>query len=109
MALRLAYLTVVRVLSWLALLARSDTTNDVEILVLRHEVAVLPATQPTPNPDLGRPRNPQRAEQTGTHAASPAAARVAKDLAAMARSPRRPPLYLPKTTTRPAAHAATHP
>jgi len=30
-----------QVLSWLALLARSDTTKDVEILVLRHEVAVL--------------------------------------------------------------------
>jgi hypothetical protein len=28
------------VLSWLALLARSDTAKDVEILTLRHEVAV---------------------------------------------------------------------
>lgn len=26
---------------WLALLARSDGTNDAEILVLRHEVAIL--------------------------------------------------------------------
>jgi hypothetical protein len=30
-----------RVLSWLALLARSDPAKDAEILVLRHEVAVL--------------------------------------------------------------------
>jgi hypothetical protein len=30
-----------RVLSWLVLLARSDATKDAEILVLRHEVAVL--------------------------------------------------------------------
>jgi hypothetical protein len=30
-----------RVLSWLVLLARSDPSKDVEILVLRHEVAVL--------------------------------------------------------------------
>jgi putative transposase len=30
-----------RVLSWLALLARSDAAKDAEILVLRHEVAVL--------------------------------------------------------------------
>ena len=39
MALRLAYLLLARVLSWLALLARSDAAKDVEILVLRHEEA----------------------------------------------------------------------
>ena len=39
MALGLAYLMLVRVLSWLTLLARSDTAKDVEILILRHEVA----------------------------------------------------------------------
>src|SRR5215213_3896825 len=37
-----------RVLSWLALLARSDTAKDVEILVLRHEVAVLRRHNPRP-------------------------------------------------------------
>ena len=41
MAFRLAYLMLARVLSWLALLARSNADKDVEILVLRHEVAVL--------------------------------------------------------------------
>jgi hypothetical protein len=40
-ALRLAYLMLARVLSWLALLARTDATKDAEILLLRHEVAVL--------------------------------------------------------------------
>jgi hypothetical protein len=40
-AFRLAYLILTRVLSWLALLARSDSAKDVEILVLRHEVTVL--------------------------------------------------------------------
>jgi putative transposase len=40
-AFRLAYLLLARVLSWLALLARSDADKDAEILVLRHEVAVL--------------------------------------------------------------------
>ena len=48
MALRLAYLLLVRVLSWLALLARSNTAKDVEILVLRHEVAVLRRHNPRP-------------------------------------------------------------
>jgi hypothetical protein len=47
-ALRLAYLVLVRVLSWLALLARSNTAKDVEILVLRHEVAVLRRHNPRP-------------------------------------------------------------
>jgi putative transposase len=40
-AFRLAYLLLTRVLSWLALLARSDAAKDVEILLRRHEVAVL--------------------------------------------------------------------
>jgi putative transposase len=36
------------VLSWLALLARSDAAKDIEILVLRHEVAVLRRHNPRP-------------------------------------------------------------
>jgi putative transposase len=47
-AFRLAYLMLARVLSWLALLARSDSAKDVEILVLRHEVAVLRRHNPRP-------------------------------------------------------------
>src|SRR5687767_15691642 len=37
-----------RVLSWLTLLARSDAAKDIEILVLRHEVAVLRRHTPRP-------------------------------------------------------------
>jgi putative transposase len=46
--LRPACLALTRVLSWLALLARSDAAKDVEILVLRHEVAVLRRGNPRP-------------------------------------------------------------
>ena len=38
---RLLYLIAIKVFGWLGLLARSSATKDVEILVLRHEVAVL--------------------------------------------------------------------
>src|SRR3954451_15026116 len=48
MALGLVYLMLVRVLSWLALFARSDTAKDAEILTLRHEVAVLRRTNSRP-------------------------------------------------------------
>jgi putative transposase len=39
--MRFAYLAVLRVFGWFALLAWSDRAKDVEILVLRHQVAVL--------------------------------------------------------------------
>jgi hypothetical protein len=41
MALRLLYLLFCQVVSWLALLARRSAAKDAELLVLRHEVAVL--------------------------------------------------------------------
>ena len=41
MSLRFAYLAVLRMFGWLALLARSDRAKDAEILILRHQIAVL--------------------------------------------------------------------
>jgi putative transposase len=47
-AFGLAYLLLVRVLGWLVLLAHSNAGKDVEILVLRHEIAVLRRTNSRP-------------------------------------------------------------
>ncbi len=44
----MAYLAVLRVFGWLALLARSDRAKDAEILLLRHQVAVLQRQTRTP-------------------------------------------------------------
>jgi putative transposase len=51
MAVRLLYLIVIRVFDWLALLGRGQAVEDAEIIVLRHEVAVLRRQVTPPKPD----------------------------------------------------------
>jgi putative transposase len=50
-SLRLLYLIFLQVLNLLLLLRRSSASKDVELLVLRHEVAVLRRVNPTPRLD----------------------------------------------------------
>jgi putative transposase len=46
--LKLIYQLVAKLLSWMVLRARSDAANEIEILVLRHQLAVLQRRTPRP-------------------------------------------------------------
>ncbi|WP_084773780.1 helix-turn-helix domain-containing protein [Nonomuraea candida] len=50
MSLRLLYLIVIRVFGWLVLPGRSEAVKDIEIMMLRHEVAVLRRQVVQPKP-----------------------------------------------------------
>ena len=50
-SLRLVYLIFNRFLDWLVLLGRTSSSKDIELLVLRHEVAILRRTSPRPRLD----------------------------------------------------------
>jgi len=53
-SLLLLYLIFVRLCDWLVLLGRSPASKNAELLVLRHEVAVLRRTKPKPRRQNGR-------------------------------------------------------
>ena len=50
-SLRLLYLIFLHILGLLLLIGRTSATKDIELLVLRHEVAVLRRTNPKPHLD----------------------------------------------------------
>jgi hypothetical protein len=55
-SLRLLYLIFSQLLSWLTLLPHASSSKDIELLVLRHEVAY--SAEPTPSPDWTGPTEP---------------------------------------------------
>ena len=61
MSLRLLYLIFVRLVNLLVLLGRSSASQDVELLVLRHEVAVLRRANSEASLGLGGSRGVRRA------------------------------------------------
>ena len=50
-SLRLLYLIFSQLLNWLMQLSRATSSKNIELLVLRHEVAVLRRTNPKPQMD----------------------------------------------------------
>jgi hypothetical protein len=50
-SLRLLYLFMIQVFGWLVLLGRSEAPKDAELMILRHEVALLRRQVTRPKPD----------------------------------------------------------
>ena len=86
----------IRLAGWMALLARSAASKDAELLVLRHEVAVLRRTQPRPRLDWARPRCPRRADPGLAATAADASAGHSRHRPALAPPPGHPQVDLPE-------------
>ena len=94
MLFRLLYLITIRLFGWLGLLASRTATKNVEILVLRHEVAVL--RPQVPGPDLARPSDPVRSDSAAPSPAASPSARHACNPAGLAPTPGHQELDLSK-------------
>ena len=72
MCLRFAFLLITRMISWLRLSRREGAWQAAEILILRHQLAVLQRRQPRrPAPDLGGPGTARGPAQRDTESTAP--------------------------------------
>jgi len=92
MAVKLIYEMFAKLLSWMVLHARPDTANEIEILVLRHQLAVLRRGTPPATDQLDRPGRARRPRPTATRPSTPwIPGRPGHD-PVLASAPRPPPL-----------------
>ena len=90
-----------RLFGWLALLARNDTSKDVEIQVLRHEVADPAPPGCSPEAGLGRPGRDRRLDKAAAQAPAAAPDRDTRHLLAWHRRLIKNKWTYPNTTGRP--------
>ena len=104
MLIRVIYLFAVRVLDWLVLLARNYAAKGVEILVLRHEIALLRRQVTRPEPDGADRAVIAALGRAAVQTPAPAPDRDASDLAGLAPAPGSAQIDVPecaRTTARP--------
>ena len=105
MALKLIYLTFAKLLGWIVLRIRSDTSKDIEILVLRHQLAVLQRREPRPRMSWADRRTHRCPRQAATRPPPTWADRHALHHPALAPADSRPPLDHPACSAGSSRHS----
>ena len=106
---KLTYVAWRRSIQLLVLLARGDATKDLELLVLRHQLAGPAAADPTSQAGARRPGAAGRDQPGAASIPLVVLLRAARDVAALAPAPGRRHLDLPAPPDRPATAGPADP